>query len=85
VDDAAHAVELFRRWLLRDPRVPLSGFNRERVPPSVLNVVAELAGKDLVCWCKPGQPCHADVLLEIANRRASEERAIPEPTEGQNP
>lgn len=27
----------------------------------------ELAGKDLACWCKPDQPCHADVLLEIAN------------------
>lgn len=26
----------------------------------------ELRGKDLVCWCAP-QPCHADVLLEIAN------------------
>lgn len=28
---------------------------------------AELAGKDLACWCPPGQPCHADVLLELAN------------------
>lgn len=28
----------------------------------------ELRGKDLVCWCKP-LPCHADVLLELANRR----------------
>lgn len=27
---------------------------------------AELRGKDLVCWCAP-KPCHADVLLEIAN------------------
>ena len=27
-----------------------------------------LRGKDLVCWCPPGQPCHADVLLEIANQ-----------------
>jgi hypothetical protein len=27
----------------------------------------ELRGKNLACWCKPGQPCHADVLLEIAN------------------
>jgi hypothetical protein len=27
----------------------------------------ELAGKNLACWCKPGAPCHADVLLEIAN------------------
>lgn len=26
----------------------------------------ELRGKDLVCWCAP-LPCHADVLLEIAN------------------
>lgn len=30
----------------------------------------ELRGKDLACWCKIGQPCHADVLLEIANRRS---------------
>lgn len=27
-----------------------------------------LRGKNLACWCKPGQPCHADVLLELANR-----------------
>lgn len=25
-----------------------------------------LEGKDLVCWCTP-LPCHADVLLELAN------------------
>lgn len=29
---------------------------------------AELAGKNLACWCKDGEPCHADVLLELANR-----------------
>lgn len=28
----------------------------------------ELRGKDLACWCPLDQPCHADVLLEIANR-----------------
>lgn len=27
----------------------------------------ELKGKNLACWCKPGDPCHADVLLKIAN------------------
>jgi hypothetical protein len=27
-----------------------------------------LRGKNLACWCKPGKPCHADVLLEAANR-----------------
>ena len=30
----------------------------------------ELRGKDLACWCPLDQPCHADVLLEIANGRA---------------
>lgn len=29
--------------------------------------VSPLRGKDLACWCPLGQPCHADVLLEIAN------------------
>jgi hypothetical protein len=28
----------------------------------------ELRGKDLACWCPLDQPCHADVLLEIANQ-----------------
>ena len=27
----------------------------------------ELAGKNLVCWCPLDQPCHADVLLRVAN------------------
>jgi hypothetical protein len=29
--------------------------------------IAELRGKNLACWCPLDQPCHADVLLEIAN------------------
>ena len=29
--------------------------------------LAELRGHDLACWCPLDQPCHADVLLEIAN------------------
>lgn len=27
----------------------------------------ELRGKDLACWCALDAPCHADVLLELAN------------------
>jgi hypothetical protein len=34
---------------------------------SLGEVRSELAGKDLACWCPLDQPCHADVLLEIAN------------------
>lgn len=30
--------------------------------------LGELRGKNLACWCAEGHPCHADVLLEIANK-----------------
>lgn len=30
--------------------------------------LTELRGRDLACWCPIDQPCHADVLLEMANR-----------------
>lgn len=30
----------------------------------------ELRGKNLACWCPLDSPCHADVLLELANRDA---------------
>lgn len=26
-----------------------------------------LRGHDLACWCPLSQPCHADVLLDLAN------------------
>ncbi len=32
------------------------------------DIVTELRGKTLACWCPPGSACHADVLLEIANK-----------------
>jgi hypothetical protein len=30
--------------------------------------LSELRGKDLACWCKEGEQCHADVLLELCNK-----------------
>ena len=30
----------------------------------------ELRGKNLACWCKPWWPCHADVLIDLANDQA---------------
>lgn len=29
----------------------------------------DLMGKNLACWCPPGVPCHADVLLALNHRR----------------
>lgn len=41
---------------------------RDDVPGLTEGMVRrELAGKDLACWCPLDQPCHADVLLELAN------------------
>lgn len=30
--------------------------------------VFDLKGKNLSCWCKIGEPCHADILLKLANQ-----------------
>lgn len=60
------AVADYRLWL---------GPGGENLFPSLvwerhwlLNALPRLRGKDLCCWCPLDQPCHADVLLEIANR-----------------
>jgi hypothetical protein len=34
--------------------------------PELIAALPELRGKDLICWCAP-LPCHAGVLLELAN------------------
>jgi hypothetical protein len=36
-------------------------------PRYVAGLLAPLRGHDLACWCPLDQPCHADVLLELAN------------------
>lgn len=41
--------------------------DRLMVCPPLLELLPLLRGSDLVCWCAP-QPCHADVLLELANK-----------------
>ena len=36
--------------------------------PEPERIRAELAGKNLACWCRLEDACHGDVLLEVANR-----------------
>ena len=33
----------------------------------VLDSLPSLAGRDLLCFCPPGAPCHGDTLLALAN------------------
>lgn len=42
--------------------------------PGFREKVADLRGRDLACWCPLDQPCHADVLLSIANTTTEAER-----------
>jgi uncharacterized protein DUF4326 len=38
-----------------------------RLAVTVEDVQRELRGRDLACYCALAQPCHADILLEVAN------------------
>lgn len=41
-------------------------------PPHMRAYAREiLRGKNLACWCALDQPCHADVLLKIANAQSA--------------
>ena len=40
-----------------------------RLTITVEDVERELRGRDLACYCPLDEPCHADVLLELANRQ----------------
>lgn len=56
-----------------DARAGAVALFRERLPFGLLGIDQDdiriaLAGKNLMCFCPLDQPCHADVLLEIANR-----------------
>lgn len=53
-ETAAEAVERYR--------------DLPRSETRLAQIKAELAGKNLGCWCRPGDPCHRNVLLELANR-----------------
>lgn len=54
ISAAASAVAHYRREI---DRVQYRDFVR-----------SQLADRDLCCWCPLDAPCHADVLLELANR-----------------
>lgn len=61
------AVAWFVRWV--EDKVILTE-NGKPIPACHFtkdDIKRELAGKDLACWCKEGEACHADVLLKIAN------------------
>lgn len=59
---AEDVVDLFTRFMAA---------HRAANPQAYSEWLAPLRGKNLACWCKPGQPCHADVLLRLANEASA--------------
>jgi hypothetical protein len=63
------ATDEFRNWLLADLRPRdwhWTTIEKQQWMRAALDA-GELTGKNLACWCPLDQPCHADVLLELAN------------------
>jgi hypothetical protein len=64
-------VNEYRAWLLggKSPNGEECGIWKvlEDRRTWILQNLHVLAGKDLMCWCPLDRPCHADVLLELAN------------------
>jgi Domain of unknown function (DUF4326) len=56
--DRAEALRLYREHLATHPELAAAARS-------------ELAGRDVACWCKPSDPCHADVLLDLVNREGA--------------
>lgn len=56
------AVLAFQLWLTTDAAADMP----ER-KARILTDLHTLKGKDLACWCGLDKPCHADVLLRLAN------------------
>lgn len=71
--DHQHAVDCHRYLVTLGRRARTAPFpdavgSEEFTAALVRNHIDELRGKNLACWCPLDQPCHADVLLELANR-----------------
>jgi hypothetical protein len=64
VPNAATAVKLFEAWMNIPPLAGARDY--------IKTAREELKGKNLACWCPLDQPCHADVLLRLANDSSSD-------------
>lgn len=62
---AKQAVQQFEMFVTTGITYFITTFKSAEINPE--SIREGLKGKDLMCWCAIDQPCHADVLLAIAN------------------
>jgi hypothetical protein len=65
--DRATAVARYREWLTNNLAKEIASPVEWTPRPRRADIEA-LRRLDLACWCPLDEPCHADVLLELANR-----------------
>ena len=65
---------IWRHWTSGDSRRSLGALLDDGDVPDYPVLDIGTRRHDLACWCPLDQPCHADVLLEIANGAAHDER-----------
>lgn len=63
LDPQKAAVGAFEDWL--NGYVFTENYQPERA--ELLRRLPELRGRNLMCFCKEGAPCHGDILLALAN------------------
>jgi len=83
IRDARQAVRMFRMVVEGKPSLRRHYILRitrgnngkgEAAVSALVEGIPALRGKNLACWCPLDQPCHADVLIELANPDAPHAR-----------
>jgi len=68
----SHKPETVARWKVNTRDEAVDFFEKlleakiKKTPGFLQNLIDELGGKSLICWCAPAR-CHGDVLIKYAN------------------
>lgn len=59
---------MYFEWWLSGDRNNWMGEESDKACAKISDNIKDLRGKHLACFCALDEPCHADVLLKIANQ-----------------
>lgn len=66
--DYTKNVDLWNGWPVKDAETAVKAFREMQCTEAFVRTArSALRGKDLACWCGADEPCHVDVLIDVAN------------------
>jgi len=65
---ASDAIKCYNFWLLPYTREEGSMMDFYHSMVEIEDAIITLKGKNLSCWCRLDEKCHADFLLELSNK-----------------